>query len=184
MKRELLAVLHQHLGDLADVEPMVVLGGVVFEHLGIDKGVLLQIVGVELAADQHQIGLGGVGSALGGLGHRQPRGGELIPVPARLGAAVAQSLSVLPLGEEGKGQGVAVLHNAVGVPLGADEADRHGLIPEDPRAAPGGGHGVDLALGIGGGDEHPVLSDAGEEVIGQRGGCDGTVGRHGSTSLG
>ena len=183
-ERELLAVLHQHLGDLANVEPMVILGGVMLQHLGINKGVLLQIVGVELAADQNQIGLGGVGNTLGGFTHRQSRGGELVPVSPRPGAAVAQSLAVLPLGEEGEGQGVGVLHDAVGVPLGTDEADRHGLVPKDPRAAPGGGHGVDLAFGVCGGDEHPVLPDAGEEVIGQSGGRDRAVGRHGSTSLG
>ena len=55
--------------------------------------------------------------------------------------------------------GIAVLHDAVGVPLGADEADRHGLVPENPRAAPGGGHGVDLAVGALGGDQHPVVTD-------------------------
>ena len=134
-----------HVNDLADVEGVGRVLGI--ENIGdvLWKLVLLERVGVQLLADEGELGLLEGDSVRRGdwseLGQS-----DLVAVTAGLAAQDAEVLAVL-VGEEADGEVLVLLHEAVGVALRVD-IDGHGRLalarhaPERAQAAPGDGHTV------------------------------------------
>ena len=134
--------------------------------VGLDSAVQevggVQVLPVELFADQHQPGLVKEGGAVRAGPHRQSARLDLIHVPAALGPAEVQ-LGPEGLVEEGEGEGGLPLHELIGVALGADIDGSRRTAPQHPQAAPAGGHGV-AALRAACGDQHPLVANQRKNV--------------------
>jgi len=128
--------------DPAEIDPVVILLGILFLNRRIQEMAGIQVLPVHLPAFDDQVRLPERGS----LDHRgrndsQTRFGDLVAVPSGFGAQQVDRRAVC-LGETAEGEGIILVDKFKSIPGGTDHHLHEGPVPHVADASPGHGHGV------------------------------------------
>ena len=135
---------------------MIIVVLIILHQRRIHKMRLLDLVGIQLAADQHGGRLGKI-RRLAVKHRRQPRFGDLIAVAAGFPPAQRQRRAIL-FGEKAQRIVVVVFHKPKGIARMTNKRKADRRRPQHAQPAPAGGHGV-AVVRVARGDQHPLFSN-------------------------
>ena len=130
---------------------------------GIEEERRVEVVHINLFADQHESRLLEIDGLAIPFDWRQTRLGDLIDIATRMTAAEIESLPVF-FGEERQRVCIGSFHKSVGMTRRSDKTDRDLFVPQFAKRPPRSRHRVEF-LQVPRSNHHPVIGDQLERVI-------------------